>query len=230
MEIWKSIPSTLFHYEASSFGRIRRVKPSKGTLPGKILKPQLARNGYLQLVLKINTKSKTSMVARLVCEAFNGEPPQGFDVNHKDFNRLNNTPENLEWLSRRDNIRYTLNSGRRDGLTFSEETKKKISEAQKKRFREKPESFPVGDNRSNTKYSNELILRAIQMKINQPSKPISEIAKELGISYNVAYGCITNRKRKYLNLGPSVGSGDISKGSEDLVLASVNTPSFSHNL
>lgn len=56
-------------------------------------------------------KVKDWLVARLVAITFLGDPPDGFTVNHKDGNRMNNALENLEWLSRADNIRHGFATG-----------------------------------------------------------------------------------------------------------------------
>ena len=50
-------------------------------------------------------RGRTYKVARLVCEAFNGEPP--FDAAvcmHADENSRNNTPANLKWGTQKENL------------------------------------------------------------------------------------------------------------------------------
>ena len=57
-------------------------------------------------------KPKTFLVARLVATTFLEDLiDTDMTVNHKDGNRLNNNIENLEWLSRADNIRYGFQNG-----------------------------------------------------------------------------------------------------------------------
>lgn len=54
-----------------------------------------------------NGKPKCLLVARLVATTFLEDLiDTDMTVNHKDGNRLNNNVENLEWVSRADNIRY----------------------------------------------------------------------------------------------------------------------------
>lgn len=50
------------------------------------------------------------MVHRLVAFAFieNDDPINKTEVNHKDYNRINNRVENLEWISHADNVRYSV--------------------------------------------------------------------------------------------------------------------------
>lgn len=52
-----------------------------------------ARKGY-----------KTQKVARLVCEAFNGMPPDGAVCMHLDEDSRNNKPENLRWGTQKENL------------------------------------------------------------------------------------------------------------------------------
>lgn len=47
------------------------------------------------------------MVHRLVYESFKGEIPKDMEINHIDYDRLNNNIENLEVLSHADNVRYS---------------------------------------------------------------------------------------------------------------------------
>lgn len=52
-------------------------------------------------------KPKTFLVARLVATTFLDDLIEtNMTVNHKDGNRLNNKIDNLEWVSRADNIKY----------------------------------------------------------------------------------------------------------------------------
>jgi hypothetical protein len=53
-------------------------------------------------------------VHRLIAQAFLGNPPFGKpNVNHKDFDRQNNSPSNLEWCSQKENCRHTNHADRR---------------------------------------------------------------------------------------------------------------------
>lgn len=86
------------------------VRHGKRTWIGRILHPKHGdeRIGY-RVDLWKDGKPKTFLVARLVCMTFYGE--SNLTVNHKDGNRLNNNIDNLEWLSREDNIRHAFNTG-----------------------------------------------------------------------------------------------------------------------
>ena len=65
------------------------------------------RNGYLTICMR--TKDKKSMVYlfhRVIWFYFNGEIPEGLEINHKDEDKSNNSLDNLELLTRPENIRY----------------------------------------------------------------------------------------------------------------------------
>lgn len=114
MEIWKDIPDYEGVYQASSEGQIRTVE-GKTTFTARhgvrhwksrVMKGRGNRPEGKRVSLWKDGKHKDFLVARLVALTFLGEPPKGFTVNHKDGNRLNNSIDNLEWLSLGDNIRH----------------------------------------------------------------------------------------------------------------------------
>ena len=49
--------------------------------------------------------NKKILIHRGVWEAFNGEIPEGMDVDHIDNNPANNALSNLQILSRKDNLK-----------------------------------------------------------------------------------------------------------------------------
>lgn len=55
-------------------------------------------------------------VHRIVCRAWHGPPPTPqHEVNHKDFDKTNNHPDNLEWVTRVENVRHAARAGRVGG-------------------------------------------------------------------------------------------------------------------
>lgn len=116
-EIWKPIPGYEGLYDASSLGRIRST-PGKTTSnsryekriwKSRILKPKWCANDKSprrRVCLWKDGKPKDYYVSRLVCMAFHGMPnPENLTVNHIDGNWENDDPNNLEWVSRKENIR-----------------------------------------------------------------------------------------------------------------------------
>ena len=72
----------------------------------KFLKPRLNTSGYYQVNLCKDGKGKNFTIHRLVATAFIPNPDNLPEVNHKDEDKSNNCVENLEWMSKIDNINY----------------------------------------------------------------------------------------------------------------------------
>ena len=84
-------------YEVSNLGKIRNVKS------GRILKPRLTKNGYLEHLLYKNNKQKHLLLHRIIATTFIDNPEKKPQVNHIDENKLNNDLSNLEWCTIREN-------------------------------------------------------------------------------------------------------------------------------
>jgi hypothetical protein len=83
--------------------------PKGGTriYPAKQLKLHYIRSGYLMVALCKNGKKSEVPVHRIVCAAFHGEPPTDqHQVNHKNGNKKDNTPSNLEWVTASENQKH----------------------------------------------------------------------------------------------------------------------------
>lgn len=77
------------------------------------LSPTEDRHGYLYVSFRRNGETHRKYVHHLVLEAFVGERPPGADGCHyPDHNPQNNTPENLQWGSRLDNVHQCIEHGR----------------------------------------------------------------------------------------------------------------------
>lgn len=105
-EIWKNIEGYEGLYECSNYGNIKSlamdVKMPNGGLrhyDERILKPRVDKYGYLYINLSKNGKIKTFKIHRLVAQTFLDNPNNLPCVNHKDENKLNNIPENLEYCT-----------------------------------------------------------------------------------------------------------------------------------
>ena len=119
-EEWRPIPGYPF-YKASSLGRVMSVtkiiKHNYGgtaVKKGKILSLRITEKGYCEAGLTIGGRVRNTRVHKLVALAFIGSPEKGQVINHKDFDKRNNTPENLEWCSQKENVHHAINGGHRN--------------------------------------------------------------------------------------------------------------------
>lgn len=109
-EIWKDIEGYENKYQVSNYGRIKSFNGWNGhhyTNREKILKISITvKNNYKRCVVTLNNKKKRKnyKVHRLVAKAFIPNLNNLSVVNHIDGNTLNNTANNLEWCTQRDNI------------------------------------------------------------------------------------------------------------------------------
>lgn len=116
-EEWRVIPGSEGYYEASSEGRIRSVAiqtSSTGRKRGRVLspKPHRRRKGYLCIRFCVpGAKKKSATVHQSVALTFIGPVPEGCQVNHKDGNKENNRPGNLEYVTVLENIRHSWETG-----------------------------------------------------------------------------------------------------------------------
>ena len=107
-EEWKDI--TEFEgYQASNLGRVKsleRIDARGNKRKEKILKPQMLNNGYYRVALCKNSIVKKYLVHRLVWIAFNGQIPEGYEINHLDEVKSNNRLENLNLVTHKENINF----------------------------------------------------------------------------------------------------------------------------
>jgi len=113
-EIWKDIFGYEGLYQISTLGNVKRLtreyynRGSKRTtiLPELIMKKKITHQGYEEITLYKDKKTKGWSIHRLVAITFIENPNSLECVNHINSNRQDNRKENLEWLSRLDNVRH----------------------------------------------------------------------------------------------------------------------------
>lgn len=76
----------------------KKLKELKGSI----------KNGYKSVKLTINGEKKDYLVHRLVAETFLDNPMDFKEVNHINLNKLDNSVNNLEWISRSDNMKHVF--------------------------------------------------------------------------------------------------------------------------
>lgn len=75
--------------------------------------PHIGTHKYLSVgLLDKNKKKCTKLVHRLVAEVFLDNYALNLQVNHIDFDRLNNNVSNLEMVTMEDNLKHSRDNGR----------------------------------------------------------------------------------------------------------------------
>lgn len=118
-EVWLPVVGYEGLYQVSNLGNVKsceRIVTMKNgvkrPIPEKLRKLSLRDDGYVQVELWMNNKSKSYNVHRLVAEAFIPNPDNLPEVNHKDCVRSNNNVSNLEWCTNSYNTNYAKELGR----------------------------------------------------------------------------------------------------------------------
>jgi len=108
MENWRNVVGYEGLYMVSDLGNVRsldRIGADGRLYKGKLKKQTVNTNGYLKTGLTKEGYTAMRTIHQLVCESFLGHIPNGYEsvVNHKDFNKTNNSVDNLEIVSNREN-------------------------------------------------------------------------------------------------------------------------------
>lgn len=135
-ERWLPIKGYEGLYEISSYGRVRSLNyRNKGIR--KVLSCHARQGYYIKVALVKNGVPKYYRVHRLVAQAFLPMPLEGqTQVEHINTNKRDNRVENLRWCSPKGNManeltRLHLSIGHSNP---NYETRKRMSEGQKRRF------------------------------------------------------------------------------------------------
>ena len=105
----KGIPD----YHISNEGIVYSTKISprynpKGDM--RVLRPRTHPSGYLYYGLFVGSKANKQRLwrrgHRLIAQTFLGKIPKGLEVNHKDGDKHNNNPINLEYMTRQQNVTH----------------------------------------------------------------------------------------------------------------------------
>lgn len=88
---------------------------------GLVLKGEVhKKTGYVKVQLSDEShKQKHYLLHRIIASAFCEKEPQKIEVNHIDGNKLNNRAENLEWVTRDENLRHAYENGLMPNCTVS---------------------------------------------------------------------------------------------------------------
>ena len=93
-------------YEITEDGKVFSIKRNI------FLKPRESMDGYMRVCLCKDKLRREYRIARLVAETFIENMENKPEVNHKDYNRKNNSVDNLEWVTGKENSHYSFKENR----------------------------------------------------------------------------------------------------------------------
>lgn len=173
-EIWAPVKGYEGLYQVSTFGRIfSHQKRTRGTCHnGKFLRGGLSSSYPYFWAIRESRRQKV-FIHRAVGVAFILNPLNKPNINHKNGIRSDNQVNNLEWCTQAENIQHAYATGLMHHST----------------------SLLIKENCSKLgKKSRALTMdKAARMRIMYPNKSIYRIAKEMGVSYTIAWKIIRNQ-------------------------------------
>jgi len=106
MEIWKNVVGYEENYVCSSKGEIKSIKRNK------VLKPNKS-SLYYSVDLCKSGEIKRHLIHRIIATAFHENVENKEQVNHINGNKLDNSVNNLEWVTRSENQLHSIRIGLR---------------------------------------------------------------------------------------------------------------------
>lgn len=110
-EVWRPVVGYEQYYSVSNLGRVRNEVSRNKHYAGLIRTGDANHDGYLRLSLSADGGRRKVFVHRIVADAFLGQCPDGYEVNHKNGIKTDNAVSNLEYVSHKSNMHHALNTG-----------------------------------------------------------------------------------------------------------------------
>ena len=121
---WRDIPGYEGIYRVSNDGQVMRVGSA-------VLKPRLKKSGYMFISTYLKSRRQNFYVHKLVAWLFIGERPNKADINHINGIKTDNRVENLEYMTRAENMRHARELGLHNNRADSHYNAKLTSEKAK---------------------------------------------------------------------------------------------------
>ena len=158
-EIWRKIKGLENYFAVSNLGNVKSFARDffagnhmqKKHKEETILRPRITR-GYYSIILDIAVGEfrfrRGIPIHRLVAQEFCENRLGRNEVNHIDGDKLNNKAENLEWVSRSENLRHAyalgLHKTPKGNLKFKSEKILKVFELRKQNLKHKEIAEKLG--------------------------------------------------------------------------------------
>lgn len=126
-ETWKPVVGYEDRYMVSDQGRVFSLFTNHPR-SGRIMQPKSKARGYLTVTLYGDDKRREAQIHALVCEAFHGPKPEGYETLHRNGKSNDNRASNLRWGTHQENADDVIKHG--VTLTGDEHPLTKISDAQ----------------------------------------------------------------------------------------------------
>jgi hypothetical protein len=156
----KDYPNYFVNENGQVFNKKRELKPFKNS------------NGYLQIDLRNGNKPKSFLVHRLIAMTFLNNDNLKLDVNHINGIKTDNNLQNLEWVTRSENLLHSFKLGL-----------SKVNDKNRKRFTEMV----------NIRMKNRSII------LNKENGIFYFNVKEIAELYNLNYNTLKAKLRGQLN-------------------------------
>ncbi len=92
-------------YAVNELGEVYSLRKNR------TISPKVNHDGYLRVQLWSANQCEFVAIHRLIAETFLPNPDNKPFVNHIDGNKANNTVENLEWCTQKENIAHAWKNG-----------------------------------------------------------------------------------------------------------------------
>lgn len=112
-EIWKDVVGYEQYYQISSHGKLRSVRR------GRIMSAPPNSSGYHHTSLNAKGSTKGIYIHLIVAGHFVDNPFSKPEINHKDGDKSNNKCNNLEWVTKCENMRHSYHVLRRGHIKLT---------------------------------------------------------------------------------------------------------------